>query len=80
MGGEVDFVPVDKDQSFLFDISLQYLQKKVGDEVEFWHANKHDSFLQLDLSWEWSSIFKVPKIASLLQCLYNISERIFCVQ
>ena len=31
-----------------FAISLQYLQKNVGDEVDFLSAYKHDSFLQAD--------------------------------
>ena len=28
-----------------FAISLQYLQKEVGDEVDFLHVDKHKSFL-----------------------------------
>ena len=35
-------------QNNKFDISLQYLKKKVSDEVEFLHADKHESFLQMD--------------------------------
>ena len=31
-----------------FDISLQYLKKEVSDEVDFLHADKHESFLQID--------------------------------
>ena len=29
-------------------ISLQYLQKTVGDELDFLHADKQESFLQVD--------------------------------
>ena len=29
-------------------ISLQYLKKKVSDEVDFLHLDKHESLLQLD--------------------------------
>ena len=29
-------------------MSLQYLKKEVSDEVDFLHADKHKSFLQLD--------------------------------
>ena len=31
-----------------FAISLQYLKKEVSDEVDFLHADKHESFLQID--------------------------------
>ena len=60
----------------------------MSDDVDFLHAGKHESLLQIDtmilMGWEWSSIPKVPKIAS-LQCLYNISKKelevklIFCM-
>ena len=35
-------------QSSKFAISLQYLKKKVSDEVDFLHADKHLRFLQID--------------------------------
>ena len=35
-------------QNNKFAISLQYLKKKVSDEVDFLHANKHESLLQID--------------------------------
>ena len=35
-------------QNNKFAISLQYLKKEVSDEVDFLHANKHESFLQID--------------------------------
>ena len=59
-----------------FAISLQYFKKEVSDEVGFFHADKLESFLQIDtmiFDGGWSGISKVPKIAS-LQCLYNISK------
>ena len=74
-------------QNNKFAISLQYLKKELSDEVDFLHADKHESLLQIDtmILTGWSSISKVPKIAS-LQCLYNISKKklkmklIFCMQ
>ena len=50
--------------------------KKVSDEVDFLHADKHKSLQRIDnmIRWRWSSIPKVPKIAN-LQSLYNISKR-----
>ena len=35
-------------QNSKFAMSLQYLKKEVRDEVEFLHADKHQSFLQGD--------------------------------
>ena len=64
-------------QSNKFAISLQYLKKEVSDEVDFLPADNHERFLQIDtmiFDGGWSSIPKVPKIAS-LQCLYNISRK-----
>ena len=34
-------------QNIKFAMSLQYLQKQVRDEVDFLHADKHQSFLQV---------------------------------
>ena len=31
-------------------MSLQYLKKEVSDEVDFLHADKHQSFLQVDFN------------------------------
>ena len=31
-----------------FAISLEYLKKEVSDEVDFLHADKHESLLQID--------------------------------
>ena len=60
-----------------FAISLQHAKKGVSDAVDFLHGDKHESLLQIDTEifwWVWSSIAKVPKIAS-LQCLYNIPKK-----
>ena len=72
-----------------FAMPLQYLRKDVRDEVDFLHADKHQSFLQVDfntlgikdfykvilsLLMAWSSMFKVLKVTS-LQYLYNIWEK-----
>ena len=35
-------------QNSTLAMSLQYLKKKIRDEVEFWHEDKHQSFLQVD--------------------------------
>ena len=35
-------------QNHKFAISLQYLMKEVSNEVDFLHADKHESFLQID--------------------------------
>ena len=59
-----------------FTMPLQYLKKEVRDEVDFWHVDKHQSFLQVDFNtlgikdaykvilycWGWSSILKVLKV------------------
>ena len=50
----------------------------MSDAVDFLHADKHESLLQIDTKifwWVWSSIPKVPKISS-LQCLYNIPKKV----
>ena len=36
-------------------ISLQYLEKKVSDEVDFLHLDKHESFLQVyNVIFDWN--------------------------
>ena len=35
-------------QDSKFAMSLQYLKKEVRDEVDFFHTNKHQSFLRVD--------------------------------
>ena len=36
-------------QKTKFAVSLQYLKKKVSDEIDFLHAGKHESLLQIDI-------------------------------
>ena len=36
-------------QNNKFAISLQYLKKELSDEVDFLHADKHESLLQIDI-------------------------------
>ena len=50
----------------------------MSDAVNFLHADKHESLLQIDTKifwWVWSSIPEVPKKAS-LECLYNIPKKV----
>ena len=72
-----------------FAISLQHLKKDLSDTVDFLRVDKHESLLQIDamiLVKMTSSISIVPKIASLQECLYNISKKrleiklTFCMQ
>ena len=61
-----------------FIISLQHVKNEVSEAVDFLHADKHESLLQIDTKifwWVWSSIPEVPKKAS-LQCLYNIPKKV----
>ena len=49
----------------------------MSDEVDFLHADKHESFLLMNdmiVDGKWSSIFKIPKI-TILQYLFNISKK-----
>ena len=70
-------------------ISLQYIKKKVSYEVDFLHADKHQSFYKLISTlwtlkfpgrwyyhywWAWSIILKLLKVTS-LQYIYNISKK-----
>ena len=76
-------------QKSKFGISLQYLLKEVRHEVDFLHADKRQSFLQVILKtwvlkfpkrwyyhywWAWSSFLKLLKVTS-LQYIYNVSKR-----
>ena len=50
----------------------------MSDAVDFLHADKHESLLQIGTNifwWVWSSIPEDPKKAS-LQCLYNIPKKV----
>ena len=71
-------------QNRKFVITLQYLKKEVRDEVDFLHADKHQSFLQVDFSTLGSKVsYKVVlsllmgmiRQVTSLQYLYNISKR-----
>ena len=71
-------------QNRKFVITLQYLKKEVRDEVDFLHADKRQSFLQVDLSTLGSKVsYKVVlsllmgmiRQVTSLQYLYNISKR-----
>ena len=56
-----------------FTMSLQYLKKEVGDEVGFWHVDKHQSFLQNDFNTlDIKDAYKV--ILSLLLGMINHSQ------
>ena len=35
-------------QNKKFAVSVQYLKKGVSGQVDFWHADKHEGFLQID--------------------------------
>ena len=71
-------------------MSLQFLKKEARDDVNFLHAEKHQSFLQVGfntlgvkVSYKWcyhywcvsSSILKVLKVIS-FHYLYNISKEV----
>ena len=62
-------------QNNKFAISLQYLKKELSDEVDFLHADKHESLLQIDSMILMGMVkdSQSSKIAN-LQCLYNISK------
>ena len=71
-----------------FAFSLQYPKKEKNDKADFLHAGiSKKTYYKLTLWfwWGWSSISKVPKIAS-LQDLYNMSKQTleikltFCMQ
>ena len=71
-------------QNRKFVITLQYLKKEVRDEVDFLHADKRQSFLQVDFSTLGSKVsYKVVlsllmgmiRQVTSLQYLYNISKR-----
>ena len=71
-------------QNRKFVITLQYLKKEVRDEVDFLHADKRQSFLQVDFSTLGNKVsYKVVlsllmgmiRQVTSLQYLYNISKR-----
>ena len=40
---------ITRNNKFVF--SLEYLQKEVSDEVDFLHAEKYESMVQIDANW-----------------------------
>ena len=65
-------------QNSSFAISLQYLKKKVRDEVDFLHADKHQSFLQVDFN---TSRIKVSyKVILLFPLLMGMIKHSQCTQ
>ena len=54
-------------------MSLQYLKKEVRDEVSFLHADKHQSFLQVDFNFLGIKVF-YKVILSLLMGMINQSQ------
>ena len=57
-------------------ISLQYLKKKVSDEVEFLHADKHESFLQVNTMILNGNGKSFPKIAKQQVCnVFTITQK-----
>ena len=74
-------------QNNRFAIFFQYLKKEVIDKVDFLHADKHESLLQIDTIILMGMVkhSEVLKIAS-SQCFYNTSEKklkmklIFCME
>ena len=63
-------------QNDKFAVSLQYLKKKVSNEVDFVRADKDENLLQIDRMTLMGMVkhSRVPKIAS-LHCLYNIAKK-----
>ena len=74
-------------QNKKFTVSLQYLKKEVGDEVDFLHSDEHESLLQIDTiiimgMVKHSQSFQNSKFAMSLQYLKKKLEikLIFCMQ
>ena len=77
-------------QNSKFATSLQYLKKEVRDEVDFLHAYKHQSFLQVDFNFLGIKVYYkvILKLlmgiikhsqntkAKSLQYFYNVPKRI----
>ena len=75
-------------QNNKFVISLQYLQKEVSDEVDFLHADNHESLLQIDSVILMGMVkhSQSSQNSKFAMCLKNISKKklnmmlIFCMQ
>ena len=69
-----------------FAIFLQYLKKELSDEVDFLHADKHESLLQIDSMIFVGMVKHSQSFQNSLQCFYNISKKklkmklIFCME
>ena len=69
-----------------FAIFLQYLQKELSNEVDFLHADKHESLLQIDGMIFVGMVKHSQSSQNSLQCFYNISKKklkmklIFCME
>ena len=49
-----------------FHIPLQYLQKHIGDEVDFLHADKHQTFLQVNFNTLDIKVFNKVRLSLLM--------------
>ena len=60
-------------QNNTFANFLQCLNKEVSDEIDFLHANKYESFLQVDIMICGGDGQTLPKVSQAvnLQCLNN---------
>ena len=58
-------------QNSKFAMSLQYLKKDVRDELDFLHADKHQSFLQVNFN---TLSIKVLKVLSILMGMIKLSQ------
>ena len=57
-------------------ISLQYLKKEVSDEVDFFHADKHGSLLQIDNMNSDGDSLAFPKFPKHQVCnVFTISQK-----
>ena len=56
-------------------MSLQYLKKEASDEVDFLHADKHESLLQIDTMIFNGLVKHSQSLQKSFWCLYNISEK-----
>ena len=63
-------------QNKKFSISQQYLQKGLSDEVDFLHADKHQSFLQVNSKTLVSKVSYKVILSSLMGIKYSQSTEI----
>ena len=56
------------------------LRKEVSDDVDVFHADKHESVLQIDsMIFDWG-LWSIPKVSTSLSCLYNIPKKMCDVE